>query len=443
MKILVYPHTMEIGGSQLNAVQLAGAIRDRGHDVVIMSEPGPLVERVHEMGLAHVKIPLRRRRPAPEVIQKLVRQVRDDKVDVVHGYEWPPIVEAFLGLALRQRTPVVGTVMSMSVAPFLPRTVPLIVGTELIRQAAIGAGHRRVALIEPPVDTETDTPLIDGSKLRAEHGIGPDEILIAMICRLVPELKLEGLLSACDAVGELALAGHRVRLMIVGDGRAREEVAGRAARTNAAAGRAVVLLTGEIFDPGCVYASADILVGQGGSALRGMAFGKPLVVVGEDGFSELLTPESAPIFLQQGWYGLGPGSLGSGVSGLRAALTRLVDAPALRRELGCFARGLVVERFSLRHAAALQEEIYLSAVNEPIPAGARFVDLVRSVAGLAGGKLQRGYQRWRGTAAVDDSNARPLIAEILANRKIGQAKPTQRSHVDARQFRPHVDGPFT
>ena len=54
-------------------------------------------------------------------------------------------------------------------------------------------------------------------------------------------------------------------------------------------GRQVVLLTGEIADPRSAYAAADVVVGQGGSALRGMAFGKPLIVVGEEGFSELLT----------------------------------------------------------------------------------------------------------------------------------------------------------
>ena len=50
------------------------------------------------------------------------------------------------------------------------------------------------------------------------------------------------------------------------------------------AGRQVVLLTGEIADPRPAYAAADVVVGQGGSALRGMAFGKPLVVVGEGRF---------------------------------------------------------------------------------------------------------------------------------------------------------------
>ena len=215
---------MEIGGSQLNAVQLAGAVRDLGHEVIVLSEPGPLVERVRGTGLEHLEIPLHRRRPSPGVIGRLVRLVRERRVDVVHGYEWPPIIEAFFGPGLRLRTPVIGTVMSMSVAPFLPRTVPLLVGTEQIREAALAAGHRRVALLEPPVDTEADNPSVNGSNFRAQHGIRPDEVLVAMICRLVPELKLEGLLAACDAVGELARTGCRVRLVIVG-------TAGRATRS--------------------------------------------------------------------------------------------------------------------------------------------------------------------------------------------------------------------
>jgi glycosyltransferase involved in cell wall biosynthesis len=407
MRILVYPHAMEIGGSQLNAVQLAGAVRDRGHEVIVLSEPGPLVARVHDMGLEHLEIPLRRRRPSPEVVGRLVRVVEQRKVDVVHGYEWPPVVEAFFGPGLRHRTPVVGTVMSMSVVPFFPRTVPLIVGTQQIREEAVAAGHRRVTLLEPPVDTDADNPAVDGGSFRAEHGIRPDEILVAMICRLVPELKLEGLLAACDAVGELARAGRRVRLVIVGDGRAREQVAHRAARANALAGRTVVLLTGEIADPRPVYAAADVVVGQGGSALRGMAFGKPLVVVGEDGFSELLTPECVATFFRQGWYGLGPGSAGSGVPALRWALERLVISPELRERLGTYGRALVVGRFALNRAARVQEEEYAAALQDRVDGGSLAVDLASSAVGVLGSTIRRKYQRWQGTASVDDANARP------------------------------------
>ena len=402
MRILVYPHAMEIGGSQLNALQLAAAVRDRGHEVTVVSEPGPLLDFVHAHNLPHVEIPAERRRPSAAVVRTLSTLVKH--ADVVHGYEWPPVLEALA--AARGRCAVVGTVLSMSVVPFFPRTVPLLVGTEEIREAALAAGHRHVALLEPPVDTDSDSPGSDGSAFRAEHGLDTDVPLVAMVCRLVPELKLEGLLAACDAVGELARAGRKVQLVIVGDGRSRAEVERRAARANELAGRRVVVLTGEIADPRPAYAAADVLVGMGGSALRGMAFGKPLVVSGERGFSELLTPETAPLFLRGGWYGQGPGSRGSGPAALRDALNVLIDDPARRAELGGFARELVVSRFSLRHAAQVLEQEYERAVAQPVRLG---VDAARSAAGLLAYKIERRYQRIRGRASTDDANATPVL----------------------------------
>jgi glycosyltransferase involved in cell wall biosynthesis len=432
MKVLLYPHSMEVGGSQLNAIQLAGAIRDRGHEVVVLSEPGPLVERVQKLALEHVELPPHRRRPSPKVMGIISDLVRRRDIDVVHGHEWPPIIEAFLLRTLVHRTPVVGTIMSMSVAPFLPRSVPLTVGTELIRRAALAAGHRSVELLEPPVDTRADNPSVDGSSFRARRGVRPDEVLVAMVCRLVPDLKLEGLLSACDAVRELAVAGKSVRLAIVGDGRARGDVARRAADVNAAAGYEVVLLTGEMADPSPAYAAADVIIGQGGSALRGMAFAKPLVVVGEDGFSELLTPESASTFLRQGWYGLGAGSLGTGVPALRVALERLVDSPDVRRELGLFGRQLAEQRFSLGQAAEIVENMYISAIRNPISFEHLLPDFLHVATGVAGNRIRRKYLRWLGTAATDDSNARDVIAAVFENGKGAKMPPLLADRASAK-----------
>lgn len=414
MKVLVYPHSMELGGSQLNALQLAAAVRDLGHDVTVASEPGPLLDRVRETGLRHVEISRHRARPSPAVGRLLRSLVHDGAVDVVHGHEWPPIIDAFLSVGLPNRAAVVGTVMSMSVPSFLPRSVPLTVGTEMIREAALAAGHREVTLLEPPVDTESDCPQVDGTGFRLAYGIAPDEVMIAMVCRLVPNLKLEGLLSACDSVGELALDGRPARLIIVGDGPARSQVAARAARANAVAGRKAIMLVGEMADPRPSYAAADVIIGQGGSALRGMAFGKPLVVIGEDGFSELLTPESAPTFLRQGWYGLGRGSRGTGGDALRSALEATLASASFRSELGAFGRRLVEQRFSLAHAAKTLEQTYLHALRDRISTKGRFVDAGQCIVNLLGYKLQRKYQRWTGSASAEDHNDRARISAVLS-----------------------------
>lgn len=418
MKVLVYPHSMEMGGSQLNAVQLAQEVRDLGHDVTVASETGPLLDRVKETGLRHIEIPRHRARPSPRVSQMLRSIVNEGAVDVVHGHEWPPIVEAFLSVGLSTRAAVVGTVMSMSVPSFLPRSVPLTVGTEMIRHAAIAAGHQDVTLLEPPVDTRSDHPLVNGANFRASRNIGPDEVVIAMVCRLVPDLKLEGLLSACDAVGEIALGGAPVRLLIIGDGPARPSVEARAARTNSLVGRSAVVLVGEMSDPRPAYAAADVIIGQGGSALRGMAFGKPLVVVGEDGFSELLTPESAPTFLRQGWYGLGKGSRGAGASALRSALETILASASLRQELGGFGRRLVEDRFSLAHAAKTIEQTYLNALRDKPSPSQRLVDAIRCTSRLANYKVERKFQRWMGLASTEDGNDRARISAVLSTKPI-------------------------
>jgi hypothetical protein len=69
--------------------------------------------------------------------------------------------------------------------------------------------------------------------------------------------------------------------------------------------RPAVAVAGATLDPRPAYAAADIVVGMGGSALRGMAFGKPVVIVGERGFSAPFTPETADFFYYNGIYGLG------------------------------------------------------------------------------------------------------------------------------------------
>ncbi len=415
MRVLVYPHSMEVGGSQINAVQVAGAVHARGHDVIVFSEPGPLVTMVRAMGLEHIEIPMNRRRPSLAVSRMLGEVVQRRAIDIVHGHEWPPIIEAFVGVSLANRAALVGTVMSMTVAPFLPRTIPLTVGTEMIRQAGMAAGHRHITLLEPPVDTEADHPSANSNDFRIAHGIKTDEVLVVMICRLVPDLKLEGLLSACEAIGEMAHIGYPVRLMIIGDGPARAEVAARSMKVNAALGREVVVLTGEMADPRPGYSAADIVIGQGGSALRGMAFGKALVVVGENGFSELLTQESAATFLQQGWYGLGPGSRGAGVPALRLALQTAVASEELRRELGLFGRQLVEQRFSLAYAAKTVEDLYLWTLQDRLSPPRRLADATQSIARLAGYKLHRKFRRWVGTVSTEDANDRSRIAAILSS----------------------------
>jgi Glycosyltransferase Family 4 len=124
VKILVYPHDLAMGGSQLNAIELAGAVRDLGHDVIVFGRPGVLVERAVDLGLEFVAAPETRQRPGLRVIAVLRRLIRERQLDVLHGYEWPPALDAHIACRGTQAVSVC-TVMSMSVAPYIPHRMPL------------------------------------------------------------------------------------------------------------------------------------------------------------------------------------------------------------------------------------------------------------------------------------------------------------------------------
>lgn len=411
MKVVVYPHDLKIGGSQLNAIEIAAQVQRLGHSCVIFGYPGPLVDKVTELGLEFVASPEPGKRPSPAVMAALGELVDERRIDVIHGYEWPPAIESWLvGARQRRRVAAVGTVMSMSVAPFLPLTMPLVVGTEQIAAAERAMGRRLIAVVEPPVDVAANAPLParDRSAFCSQHGMDNGALNVVTVTRLAHELKLEGLLVAIETLPDLR--GPRpIRLVIVGDGPARDIVAERAEAANHRVGRTAVVLTGELADPRPAYDSADVLLGMGGSALRSLAFAKPLVVQGERGFWRLLNEETVDEFLWTGWYGIGIGP-DNGRAALTDALAPLLADDRLRRELGRFGRDLVERRFGLEAAAERQLRVYRAAVDVAAGPVRQSVDGARSTALYGRYIAARRLSRIRGRRSVDDFNSSPVVA---------------------------------
>ena len=365
MRVLVYPHELAIGGSQINAIDLAAAVRDLGHEAVVYAQPGPLVDYVRdEKGLRYLEAHGLRYRPAPTRIAQLARVARRERIDVIHAYEWPPCLDAFYGAHLRHGTPVVCTVLSMGFTPLIPTTVPLLMGTHELAAEVAGRWAGDVGVMEPPIDTDQDRADRDGGTFRRRQGIADDEQLVVTVSRLSVDLKLDALVDLIDGVA-LVADRHPVRLVLVGDGDAADRLARRADAVNAAAGRDVVTLAGPMLDPRDAYAAADIVAGMGSSALRAMAHAKPVVVQGERGFARTFDEASAPGFFWAGFYGLGPG--GSAAGDVAAALEPLLAAPALREALGRFGRTVVEDRFSLRAAATRMVDLYAAALAAPPP----------------------------------------------------------------------------
>ena len=303
--------------------------RERGLPLTLVQHPW---ERTHKGAL------YRR-----GVSGEMTALVRKERIDLMHMYESCLILDAFYGPHLHLGTPLVGTVYAMAVSTWLPRHTSLIAGTRRLVESAQAHGQR-AALIEPPVNTATDDPaVVDGAAFRRPFG---DEPLYVIVSRLEPDMKQEGIERAIEAMRSL-----EGRLIVVGDGPSRAHLARRAERINAELHREAVVIYGPLQDPRPAYAAADVVLGMGGSALRGMAFAKPLVVLGIHGFSLECTPKTAPHFFDEGFYGVGDGTPAPLVDQIRHVLAR-------RQELGAWSRQTVVERYSLDAAADVLERLY-------------------------------------------------------------------------------------
>lgn len=372
MNILVYPHQMVVGGSQINAIELAARVRDHGHNVTVVAPDGVLTSMVRSLGLPLILTATTSEYPSYKTCRQLVTLVRDLRIDLVHAYEWRPALEATFGPHLFASVPLVITILSMNIPKFLPTHVATVVGT---RDLALESRASEVHVLEPPIDTTQNvTKNVAAARLR--WSFREEEIVVAIVCRLTNDLdKLPGVLEAIEAIQALAVT-FPVRLLIAGGGEGLPLIEERAVAANARVGRQVILPVGQMLDPREAYEAADIVLGMGSSVLRGMAFSKPVIVQGEKGFWRLLEPASLDVFLAQGWFGHG----GRGVADLTAAVAPLIADAQKRLRLGEFGRRVVVEQFGLDQAASRLLEIYDQTVKTGISTSAWARSMVRCAA---------------------------------------------------------------
>ncbi|WP_331375988.1 glycosyltransferase family 4 protein [Sinorhizobium chiapasense] len=362
-RVLVQLNSAGIGGTEFNAVDLAAGVVEHGYDSILVApkdtfRPGPsLLEVAKERGF---DIELFDRPQSTFEGARTMRHLADKhRVDVVHVYGswsqrpayWGP---CFLGLR-----PLVMTIYEMKVnADTAGAGMELIIGTGYLLDGIQGR-RGGVHLISPPVDLERDTPnAVDDAPFLARYRIRNDLPRVVIVSRLDNDLKALSVELAMRACSQLADTG--VQLIIVGRGNAEDRLLAMASAINAARGRPIVHMVGPLADPRPAYACADIVVGMGGSAARGLAFGKPLIVAGEFGWFKTFAPDTeAALFRNSFWSDvISP----QPVADLVQALEALLCSPEKRINLGRRGRIFAAQNFGLKQMSAKLAQVYSRAL---------------------------------------------------------------------------------
>lgn len=377
MKLLVFAHRLELGGTQVNAIELAAHLRDKhGFDIIFHASEGPALDLLKGKGLRFAKAPDVRLHPSWARMRALRDLVRKEQPELIHAWDWWQGLEAYCAAHLTMRTPLVITDMMMNLTRSMPREVPTTFGFANLKAEADRKGWRKTCVLVPPVDIQANAPgCADGRAFRRGHGAKDTDIVLVSVSRLSEFMKADGLIRAIAVVRDL---GRQLplKLLIVGDGAARPKLQRLAEDTNRHLQRDAVVLTGAKTDPRPAYDAADVVLGMGGSALRGMAFGKPVVVLGERGFAKLFTPQCSEGFRMTGMFGIGDG--GDDNRNLATPVISLAKDAALRVQLGQFGRDFVMRHHGLEPVGDVLAEFCQEAVAEHPAFRSEAIDALRT-----------------------------------------------------------------
>jgi glycosyltransferase involved in cell wall biosynthesis len=200
-------------------------------------------------------------------------------------------------------------------------------------------------------------------RLRGRLGLGPADVVVAGLGRLIPVKGFEYLL---EAHAKARIARPELRLVLVGDGDLREELRARAR----ALGVADSLILAGMVDRGAIPAYlgvADIVVvpsvryggyvdGLPNVALEAMAAGKPLVATRVGGLPELVRHGETGLLVDE-----------KDSDALADAIVTLARDGDMRTRMGDSSRRLVRETMSWDSVAERYEAVYERVARGQIP----------------------------------------------------------------------------
>ena len=130
MKVICYSQRLEIGGTQVNTIDLAAGLQDRfGSEVVFFATRGPMGRVVAAEKLRIVAAPDAYVRPSVSRMEGLRELVYAERPDVVHAWDWWQGLDAFYSVHVPWGVPLAITDMMMGLARVLPKSVPTTFGT--------------------------------------------------------------------------------------------------------------------------------------------------------------------------------------------------------------------------------------------------------------------------------------------------------------------------
>lgn len=355
---------------------LALALRDAGHDLLLLSPPGPYGERLRALGLRWEPVPMRRRSLDPlreaVLVWRLWRLFRREAPQLVHGFTLKCAVYGSLAARLARVPARVNAVAGMGYVftsgDLRARLLrPLVKG---LLRLALGGRNARLILQNPDdVALFERARLVDPARVHLIQGSGVDcdrfhpalhdresEVPLGRSLRVLLPSRLlwdKGLGEFVDAARTLRAAGRPIAFLLAGMPDPGNPAAVPESTVRAWVDEGVVEWLGHVEDMAGLFRSVDVV------ALPSYREGLPkgLIEAGASGCALVTTdvPGCREV-VRDGVDGLLVPARDA--SALAEAIARLHDDPGLRARLGRAARARAIGVFDERIVIGLTMAVY-------------------------------------------------------------------------------------
>jgi len=370
MRVLILIESATIGGHVLSALTTAGELQNRGHEVEVASGQGELRPtiperfRYHEVPFHH----FHKRRQTNftlrsfETVRALAGIVSAGKYDIIHAFDTRSYIVATMLDLLVSPISVACTICG-GVAPYnnIPRSNNLIVFSEEQKNRMIhtyGWREEDVVVIRSRLDMEQFT-ISDNEvhQVCMEFGIDPSFNNIMMVTTFLGP-KVRPVQNVLRAMRSVLGANPHYRFIMIGAkgefyGKAREIGAG----INMELQRDAIVFTGLVPGAYRFLKNASIVLGQGRSAFEGMAFGKPTLIVGDNGYAGTVCDRDIE---DLAYYNFSGRNMSSMVPAERMAeeINRLIRDREYRDRVGRFGRDYVYRHINIKAGIPDIEKVY-------------------------------------------------------------------------------------
>jgi glycosyltransferase involved in cell wall biosynthesis len=316
------------------------------------------------------------------VIYKIICVIKQHQIDVVNTHLWAADTLGRISAVLARVPVIISTVQNVDIWKkpwhmFIDRLLSykttkfiavskavkqFLIETERIPEEKIDVIYNGIEIPRSQVipSTPLGTPFGRSSQVREEFGIKNDEVVLAVVGRLVEQKGHKYLFEALNQLN----GRYNIKLLVVGEGPLLQSLKSSLdfARDRQVADfrlKDKVIFTGQRKDIAEILNASDCVVlpslyeGLSVSMLEAMAAGKPVIATNVGGTPELISNNQTGLLVKP-----------RDSQALFGAIETLINLPDKGRKMGERARELVVNAFSIETIAKKTTDFYLSLLDK-------------------------------------------------------------------------------